>query len=261
MKPRLTLQSIEVSKGCTCGFAPAVLTSTLGIHMFRKILALLGIRSALASPAQGAVAPTPYKAPEVNFIYNLLFCDDLALFKPKDSSDLAYWQTVFFGPKQDAETIRKIAEDQGEESRIRVLAYNWLRANKLSVPPRQLLGVIVEVPLEGGLDVIAAYPDGRVRYINQTGKLAVFEGGPAEVEQQAKALVSSALPAVDRIGPWDKKRLPPPKKGNVRMTFLVSDGLYFGEGPFGQMQREPMAAPIIQNAGELLQLVVNAATK
>jgi hypothetical protein len=229
--------------------------------MFRKLLALLGIGSVLASPAHAVDAPSPYKTSEVDFIYNLLFCDELALFKPKDGENLVYWQAAFFGPKQDAEAIRKIAENQSEESRLRVLAYNWLRAHQLPVPPRQLLGVIVEVPLEGGLDVIAAYPDGRVRYINQTGKLAVFEGGPAEVEQKAKALVSSALPAVDRIGPWDKKRLPPPRKGNVRMTFLVSDGLYFGEGPFAQMQREPLAAPIIQNAGELLQLVVNAATK
>jgi hypothetical protein len=37
--------------------------------------------------------------------------------------------------------------------------------------------------------------------------------------------------------------------------------LYFGEGPFSAMQREPVAAPIIQEASELLQLVVNAVTK
>jgi len=229
--------------------------------MFRKFWTLVGIGSALASSAQAAEAPAPYKQPEINFIYNLLFCDDLSLFKPKSEKPLVYWESALFAPNPDTETIRKIAEDKDEESRIRVLAFNWLREHKHAVPARQLLGVIVEVPLDGGLDVIAAYADGRVRYINQTGKLAVFEGAPPEVEEKAKALVASALPAVNRIGPWDKKRLPSPKKGNVRMTFLVSDGLYFGEGPFAQMQREPMAAPIIQTAGELLQLVVGVATK
>jgi hypothetical protein len=44
------------------------------------------------------------------------------------------------------------------------------------------------------------------------------------------------------------------------MTFLVSDGLYFGEGPFTLMQRDPVAAPLLKNAGELLQLVVKLAT-
>jgi hypothetical protein len=229
--------------------------------MFRKLLALVGIGGAIATSAQAAEGPAPYEQPEINFIYNLLFCDDPSLFQPKGDKPLVYWESALFGSNPDVGEIRKIAENNDEESRIRVLAYNWLRERKHAVPARQLLGVIVEVPLEGGLDVIAAYPDGRVRYINQTGKLAVFEGGPPEVEAKAKALVASALPAVNRIGPWDKKRLPPPTKGNVRMTFLVSDGLYFGEGPFALMQREPMAAPIIQTAGELLQLVVGAATK
>jgi hypothetical protein len=107
---------------------------------------------------------------------------------------------------------------------------------------------------------LAAYSDGRVRYINQTGKVAVFEGVPSQVDEKAKGLVASAVAALKCIGPWEKTRLPPPRKGNVRITFLVSDGLYFGEGPFSLLQHEPTAAPIIKNAGELLQLVVSLAS-
>lgn len=204
--------------------------------------------------------PSPYRQPEINFIYNLLFCDDLSLFKPEDGKPLAHWESALFAPNPDAQAIRTIAENDEEESRIRALAFNWLREHKHAVPERQLLGVVVEVPLDGGLDAIAAYADGRVRYINQTGKVAAFEGAPSKVEIKAKALVASALPTIHRIGPWGQKRLPPPTKGAVRMTFLVSDGLYFGEGHFAQMQREPMAAPVIQTARELLLLVVSAAT-
>jgi hypothetical protein len=118
-----------------------------------------------------------------------------------------------------------------------------------------LLGVIVEVPLDGGLDVLAAYADGRVRYINQSGKIAIFEGGPPEVQASAKQLVAASTGLVSRIGPRDRARLPPPVAGHIRITFLVSDGLYFGEGSFKAMQADPMAGPIVRKATELLVLV------
>jgi hypothetical protein len=41
------------------------------------------------------------------------------------------------------------------------------------------------------------------------------------------------------------------------MSFLVSDGLYFGQGPFNVMQRDPLAGPIIAAGLELLQAVVD----
>lgn len=46
---------------------------------------------------------------------------------------------------------------------MRLLAFNWLRRHGHTVPPRCLLGVVLEVPLEGSLDVLAAYLDGSVR--------------------------------------------------------------------------------------------------
>jgi hypothetical protein len=51
------------------------------------------------------------------------------------------------------------------------------------VPKKELLGVIAESPLQGGLDVLVTYSDKTLRYINQTGKLAVFESTPASTKQ------------------------------------------------------------------------------
>jgi hypothetical protein len=45
------------------------------------------------------------------------------------------------------------------------------------------------------------------------------------------------------------------------MTFLVSDGIYFGEGDLSSMQHEPTAAPIIRSATELVNLVARAGNK
>jgi hypothetical protein len=99
-----------------------------------------------------------------------------------------------------------------------------------------------------------------VRYINQTGKIAVFEG-TTSLQPLVQNLLRASQTIVDRIGPWERERLPPPKAGNIRLTFLVSDGLYFGEGPAAQMQRDPAAGQVIQNASVLLNQVVALATK
>jgi len=45
------------------------------------------------------------------------------------------------------------------------------------------------------------------------------------------------------------------------MTFLVSDGLYFGEGPFGALQQDRMAGPVLAKATQLLQRAVELGTK
>ena len=225
--------------------------------MIGKLLRLFGIGLAVSAQANALELPSPYKEDSVNFMYNLLFCDDPSLFNKTNDGKPTYWEeALFMNPNEKG--IRGLAENAGEESRIRVLAYNWLRENKKPLEKGILLGVIVEVPLEGGLDTLAAYSDGRVRYINQTGKLTVVElGGSADIEKLAKELVDVSVPVVQKIGPWEKDRLPPPEKGNIRMTFLVSDGLYFGEGPLEIMQNEPMAAPVINKAIQLLQTVVN----
>ena len=112
-----------------------------------------------------------------------------------------------------------------------------------------------------GLDVIGAFADGGVRYLNQSGKAAIFEATGDQVAVLAKELVAVAQPLVERIGPWDKTRLPPPGAGTVRMTFLVSDGLYFGEGPFEQLQSDPLAGPLLAKAAQLVQLCVETALR
>jgi hypothetical protein len=228
--------------------------------MIKSFLKILGLGGAIAVQSAVAQLPAPYERTESNFIYNLLFCDDASLFAPKNKSNPNYWEKALF-LKPELEEIKKIAENSQEESRIRALAYNSLKKSGAPVPKGILLGVIVEVPLEGGLDVLAAYLDGRVRYINQTGKMTFVEGGSTEIERLAKELVVTALPIVKKIGPWEKPRLPSPKKGNIRLSFLVSDGLYFGEGPFALMQKDQMAAPVINKAIELLQVVVNKSTE
>lgn len=227
--------------------------------MFKKLKSALSGDPSSSLPALPKDLPRPYAQEEINLLYNMLFCDELSLFQPKPGEEPVPWKTTLFQNPQ-AGAVRNLAQDTQAESRVRALAYLWLRTQRQPVPAKELLGVIVEVPLGNGLDTLAAYADGRVRYINQTGHMSIFEGSPPGVKTLAQEVVGIGQGIVHQIGPWDKKRLPPPALGNIRLSFLVSDGLYFGEGGFEVMAREPMAAPLIQKATELLQTVVAQAS-
>jgi len=202
----------------------------------------------------------PYGNDAADFMYNLLFCDDPALLA-RGEDDPASPVAAILSDKPDAALISAIAHDTKKEGRVRALAFNWLRQHGHDVPRRVLLGAIVEVPLDGGLDTVAAFTDGSVRYINQTGKMSVFEGAVPAIQPAVHALLTASQAVVDRIGPWDKPRLAAPKAGNVRMTFLVSDGLYFGEGKFEDLSRDGLGGPVINAAGQLLAQTVDLATQ
>jgi len=202
----------------------------------------------------------PYDRPDIDLIYNLLFCDDPDLFQSSGSKPTGSLAAVLAKDTPTSE-LERIAGSGGEESRLRVLAYNRLRAGGTPVPRRQLLGAVVEVPLPEGLDVLAAFVDGTMRYMNHTGKLAVVESATKEMAARGKQLLKAADAAIGRIGPWEKPRLPPPRPGNVRLTFLVSDGLYFGEGPEDAIAGDPIGGPVLAAAGQLLMAIVDASTK
>lgn len=222
--------------------------------MLRKFFTMLGFG---ASTVHASEPPyIPYQSDAANEIYNSLFCDDLIAFKPEQGENSATWQTVLFAEPVDRTTLLALANDITQEGRIRYMAYARLRLLGESVPAKVLLGTIVEVSLADGLDVLAAYSEGGVRYINHTGKLVISEG-PTALEPHVKALFTASESVVARIGPWGKLRQPPSKVDNVRLTFLVSDGFYFGEGAMSIMQNEEMAGPVIQCATELLRAVVS----
>jgi hypothetical protein len=230
-------------------------------RMIKKLLDLLGLGRAGSSDPGAGPPYTPYKESHVNSLYNLLFCDDLDLFENDEAARNSALWAVILAEEPDYTALERIASNPEEESRIRVLAYNRLRASGHAVPSKRLLGVIVEFPMQQGLDTLAAYPDGRVRYLNQSGKVAIFEGGPPEVEALAKELVAVSQRVVNAIGPWEQKRLPPPRSGNVRMTFLVSDGVYLGEGPLQVLERDAMGGPVLAKAAQLVHASVQAVIK
>ncbi|MFT3681207.1 MAG: hypothetical protein QM791_13105 [Ferruginibacter sp.] len=193
----------------------------------------------------------PYSDESLNIIYNQLFCDIPSLYN--SGADIkSYPWSILFAEDNTGQALLGVAEDKKLESRLRLLAYNEIRSKGLPAGDRELLAVIIEVGLEGGLDVLAAFHDGTARYINQSEKLVVWETQTEASQNCIRDLFAESIKVVSKIGPWDKERLPPPSNGNIRLNFLVSDGLYFGSGPFDVLARDAMGGPVIQAATALM---------
>ncbi|MFZ1307515.1 MAG: hypothetical protein WAT20_02260 [Ferruginibacter sp.] len=204
-----------------------------------------------SQPASG-----PYHDSATNLMYNLLFCDDVDLFKTNTKPPHPYPFDILFTADATAADLQKITEDHTAEPRIRLLACNLLLA-KGGHPHKELLAVIVEVALDDGLDVLASFKDGTARYINYTGKMIIWENTTDVKANELKDdLFAKSEEVIKLIGPWDQPRKPPPAKGNVRLSFLLSDGLYFGEGPIQVLFNDPMASAPLNSATLLMQYVM-----
>jgi len=200
----------------------------------------------------------PYKDSSTNLVYELLFCDNLDLYKNNSQQPDNYpWDILF---SADTAGLEKIIADPEVESRIKILAYNKLLFNGQKADKKELLGVIVEIGLDNGLDVLASFKDGTARYINQTGKMIIWETSDDISNDLTNKLFDDSYKVVVKIGPWDKPRRPSPEKAIVRITFLVSDGLYFGEGPIDVLFSDPMAGPALSSATDLMKYLTEKAT-
>jgi hypothetical protein len=198
-------------------------------------------------------AEGPYTDSAINFIYNLLFCDNINLYKDNTPPPYSYPFDILFSQTSTDSDLQKIIDDSSRETRVKILAYNGQLAQGYKPNKKELLAVIVEVGLEKGLDVLASFNDGTARYINQTGKVLVWEASDEKSKELTQDLFLKSQNIVDQIGVWDKPRRPAPTTGNVRITFLVSDGLYFGEGPVDVLFNDPMASAALTSATYLMK--------
>lgn len=198
----------------------------------------------------------PYKDEATNKIYNLLFCDDIELFKSNIKPPYNYPFDILFNESAQITDLQKIITDVDSEPRIKLLAANKLLAAG-QTPAKELLVVIVEVGLDEGLDVLASYKNGTARYINYTGSMIIWENtDDAEANALKDELFEKSEVVIKQIGPWDQPRKAHPVKGYVRLSFLLTDGLYFGEGPMNVLFNDPMASAPLSSATRLMQYLM-----
>ncbi|MBX7245404.1 MAG: hypothetical protein K1X53_07885 [Candidatus Sumerlaeaceae bacterium] len=154
---------------------------------------------------------------------------------------------------------RRIVDHPGLEPRHYLQAWHFLRQQGLQPPPataKQVLGVVVEVGMPKGLDMLAAYPDHSARYYNFSGAGVVWEHPDTSLDAAIDALLAEAAHVVAQIGPWDKERPGPPQTGSVRLSFLTPSGLHFGQGGLDVISRDPKGGRLLQLATELMQAMI-----
>lgn len=219
--------------------------------MFKRTLFILIISMGLFSFLSKA-----QKKPNRNVayieLYSLLFCDDINLFRTIEASKAGYPWDVLLSSSSSVSDLDKVANDKSLESRQRLLAYRAMAAKGSPVKDKQLLGVVIEVGMEEGLDVLAAYNDGTARFFSYSEKLTVWEAPTPESNAIIQQLLTRSLSTANQIGLWDKARLPHPQKGMVRISFLQSNGMSFGQGPFDLFMKDEMAGPILETGAELI---------
>lgn len=201
---------------------------------------------------------TPQAAP-VNTMYELLFCDDLSHYQQNNQQPQTYPWNILLAENSSADELQSIIDDATFETRVKILAYNKLRTNGNIITKRELLGVIVEVGMDEGLDVLASFSDGTARFISYSGKMIIWETTDATSNELTAKLFAESVKIINQIGPWDKPRRPQPAKGMARISFLVSDGLYFGEAPINTLFADPLASGALMSATSLMQYITEKA--
>jgi hypothetical protein len=211
--------------------------------------------------------------PDFSEIRDLLFGDAaITAWRPKDGKSETDEPWASFAVARAALEIgdspRAVSALQGvvasnpQESRQYLQACHFLR--QLGVQPasdraKHVLGVVVEVQMPAGLDILAAYADHTARYINHGGKLIVWEASGTDMDERIDTLLNAGQRVANAIGPWEKPRRGPPPKGHVRLNMLTPSGLHFGEGPFEILSGDPMGGPVIAAGTMLMQALIQRA--
>jgi hypothetical protein len=143
------------------------------------------------------------------------------------------------------------------ESRIQLWAWKGLR--KLGEQPPanvadKVQGVVCELHNEAGVGTLAAYADGRARWLGGQGAAVVWEvpGADAEIDAQIKTLLKTAEPLVKAAPLSDSHQTPEPNIEHFRVSILTYRGIRTVEvyGPSIE-QGQPIAAVLVASVNLL----------
>lgn len=190
------------------------------------------------------------------------------LSKSSTGADDEPWRSFSLARNQLAEgdgegakqTLRRILATRNLESRHYLQAWSFLRGlgeQPSAQEAKRLYGVVVEVALENGLDVVAAYADHTARYFNYSGAAIIWERPDDSLDQTVDALLDAGRAVAERIGPWKEARPPAPPAGQARISLLVASGLHFGQGAFEALANDPIGGPVIALATQLMQELIS----
>ena len=153
-------------------------------------------------------------------------------------------------------TLKTITDMPGLEPRHYLQAWHFLRRLHVEPPPdkaKLVYGVIVEVAVQGGADLIAAYADHTARYLHHRGGGVIWEHPDTSLDAEIDTLLSAGQAVANVIGPSEQGRPPAPQGEDVMLSMLTPSGLHFGYGSFKTIYEDPKGKAIIDPATRLMQ--------
>jgi hypothetical protein len=148
----------------------------------------------------------------------------------------------------------------------RVLLQAWHTLRELGEKPpqgreKEVLGVVIEVGMPKGLDLVAAYRDHRARYFNYSGAGVLWERRDDSLDALIDELLQAGTVVAQVIGPWKQARPPEPKNGNARINLLTPSGIHLGQGPVDALNQDALGGPILSAAFGLMKRLVELAKR
>ncbi len=117
------------------------------------------------------------------------------------------------------------------EARVRLWTWKALRELGERPSPKvgtEVQGVICELHNEAGVGTIAAYSDGRTRWIGGQGAMTVWEvpGTDVELDNRIREFLKSAEPLIRTAPATEKHKTPEPKLDHFRVSILTYGGIH-----------------------------------
>jgi hypothetical protein len=162
------------------------------------------------------------------------------------------------------DAVHKIVEMPDVETRVYLQAWHTLRELGEEPPAekaKEVLGVVVEVGMPKGLDLVAAYRDHRARYFNYSGAGALWERRDNSLDSLIDELLQAGTLVAQAIGPWKQAKPPEPKHGIARINLLTPSGIHLGQGPIEALNQDAMGGPILSAAFGLMKRLVELAKR
>jgi hypothetical protein len=142
------------------------------------------------------------------------------------------------------------------DARSRILAYAALRGLGRAGDP-VVEGVVVEVPSQGGRDLLGAYADDTVRYLVSHGATFVWDRPDSRLDEPVRALLDAAR--ADVAGFVDA--VPPPDlpEGHARLTLLTHAGPRVRQESIDDLSGGSPGTMVFARATQLLEAVLAVA--
>jgi hypothetical protein len=141
--------------------------------------------------------------------------------------EMTPWHRILLAASQFAQgnrepgirTLRALTETAAE-SRVRLGGWRALRdLGVVADAADQVLGVVADMNVEGGVDTLAAYADGSARHLLHTGQKFIWDRPDDRLAGAIAAVIAAA-----EAGPPGEALSGEPAPGNIRHTLLTPGG-------------------------------------